>query len=351
MTTLDAALNELLVDPLRKLPRDGSVLAWVGPAMPEDLLAATRRPVVHLPWRTGFETPQASAWIESGFPRWAHSMLEDWASGRFDDIGDVVFSRGGDAGQRLYYYVCELQRSGRLRGPRPWLCDVALIPRELSLRHTAQALRTLGAALGVDEPALRAGIDETNARRGRLAELGAARVDQGPLHEKLLRADLFTDLRSVWSGGVPPVTGAARRRVLLAGSAPPDARLHEAVEQGGASVIAEWHDRAPCRLGDTIDAGDEPWLALARQAHAQVVGPRSHGDAAAALLAAAKAARAEAVVLWLAREDEALAWRVPAQRAALAQAGLPALVLPASQGEGADGAPEAITRFIEGLSS
>jgi hypothetical protein len=44
----------------------------------------------------------------------------------------------------------------------------------------------------------------------------------------------------------------------------------------------------------------------------------------------ARSARAAAAILWLTREDEALAWQVPAQRKALAAAGIPALILPAT---------------------
>jgi hypothetical protein len=59
----------------------------------------------------------------------------------------------------------------------------------------------------------------------------------------------------------------------------------------------------------------------------------------------ATATRAAAVILWLTREDEALAWAVPAQRKALAEAGIPALILPAARWLAEDAALQQITEF------
>jgi hypothetical protein len=59
--------------------------------------------------------------------------------------------------------------------------------------------------------------------------------------------------------------------------------------------------------------------------------------------------QAGAVLLWLTREDEALAWKVPAQRAQLAAARIPALVMTARRWDGSDGAADEIQRFLENL--
>ena len=56
-------------------------------------------------------------------------------------------------------------------------------------------------------------------------------------------------------------------------------------------------------------------------------------------------ARADAVILWLTREDEGLAWHVPVMRQALAAANLPALVLPAASWRADDGVPGRIEDF------
>jgi hypothetical protein len=66
-------------------------------------------------------------------------------------------------------------------------------------------------------------------------------------------------------------------------------------------------------------------------------------------VARAAGARATAVVLWLTREDEGLGWQLPAQRRALAEAGIATLALPAARWQADDGALEAIGEFCEGL--
>src|SRR5690606_23352060 len=109
--------------------RSAAPVAYVGCDLPPDLALATERTFSHLPWRAGRATPWADRWLERSFPGWARSMLEDWAAGEYDFFDAVIFSRGDDATQRLYYYVCELQRRGRLGGPRPLVLDVACIPR------------------------------------------------------------------------------------------------------------------------------------------------------------------------------------------------------------------------------
>jgi hypothetical protein len=350
MTTLEYELDALLADPLRAARADGQAIGHVGADVPLDLLLATGRAVGHLPWIADRPTPRADAWLESSFPGWARSILEDWATGRFDCFSQVVFSRGNDVTQRLYYYVCELQRCGRLAGPVARIFDVAYIPRDSSLRHTQAGLRRLAAQLHVDAPMLADGIVRANRVRESFAALAAARTGQGPLYEKLGRAGLFADVAPLLAAHPLRPSSTARRRVLLAGSMPPDDRLHRAVEAGGASLIAELHEFAPARLGAWIDATTaDPFEAIARQRRSGVLGPRSFDDAATQLRDAAQRVRAGAVVLWLTQDDEARSWHVPAQRAALAAAGVPALVLTARRWTADDGVMEEIATFLGGL--
>jgi hypothetical protein len=58
---------------------------------------------------------------------------------------------------------------------------------------------------------------------------------------------------------------------------------------------------------------------------------------------------AEAVILWQIEEDESQAWHLPAQRAALAAAGVPALVMTRRDWLARDGVLEEIRAFLEGI--
>ena len=78
-------------------------------------------------------------------------------------------------------------------------------------------------------------------------------------------------------------------------------------------------------------------------------GTRAFADRTTALIDAGTRVAAEAIVLWVTEEDEALAWDVVRQRAALTAANLPHLVLIRRRWDGDDGAAEQICRFLQEL--
>jgi hypothetical protein len=333
----------ILGSPLNALHEGG--LGFVGPDICIDLLLASGRTFGHLPWNVQGATPFADQWLESSFPGWSRSILQQWHEGAFDGLHAVVFSRSDDASQRLYYYVRELQQRGLLKGPRPLILDLALVPRESSFEHTAASVASLARDLAVDDAALRAGVAQADALRVKLNHLQRHRAADGVFFERLARAALWSDPTKWIDSVTMPASGDARR-VLLAGSVPPDERLHRAVEVAGSSVVAETHMHALGRLGKPL-ASPESSAArhVARQLIATATGPRAFLDRAQWIVSQAREARAAAVILWLTREDEGLAWHVPAMRQALAEANLPALVLPAASWRADDGVPGRIEAF------
>jgi len=289
-------------------------IAHVGPNLPQDLLRATGRHAGPLPFDPERPTPAADRWMESKFAPWARAILEGWAAGDYDGIGQVVFSRADDSAQRLYYYLCELQRRGLVAGPEALICDIAKVPRTSSLARTVYSLRRLAKRLDVAHEALARAIDACNAERAHSS---------------------------------PPSAG---RCCLLAGTAPPDRRLHEAAARAGFAASGPTLVETWTELGAVVDdAGEDPVSALARQVHADPAGPRSFADPGAALLQAIADSGAEAVVLWQIEEDEAQAWHLPAQRAALAREGLPALVMTRRDWLARDGAADEIAAFLQGI--
>jgi hypothetical protein len=287
------------------------MIAYVGPGLPHDLLAAA----APLGWSIDREMPRAARWMENRFPLWAHSILEDWADGAFDQLDAVVFSRADDSAQRLYYYLCELRRVGDLAGPEPLIFDGASAARASSLDWTIAGVRKLAARLSLDDAAVEAGIAATNARRHVLP--GEA-VDQ-------------------------PVC-------LLTGTAPPDQRLHTVVARAGWHACGPTLDEQWRDTGTVVEtASGDPCAAIGRQLHGARSGSRAFFDRAEALLATARSVSARAVVLWLVAEEEAQVWHVPAQWCALDAAGLPVLVMAGRDWRADDGSADDIARFLEGL--
>ena len=172
-------IERVLADAVHRLKAGG--IGFVGPDVPIEVLLATQRPFGHLRWRAEGATPFADRFLETSFPFWARSILEQWQAGTFDGIASVVFSRADDASQRLYYYVAELQRRGLLRGPEIAMFDIAHVARASSEAHTVAAIVKLCHVLQVNTAALHGAIEQAKRLRDRLATIDAGRHSDGPL--------------------------------------------------------------------------------------------------------------------------------------------------------------------------
>ncbi|MBO9580418.1 MAG: hypothetical protein J7498_05965 [Sphingobium sp.] len=295
-------------------------IATVGADIPLDILNASARFAGPLSWSLDRATPKADAWLESKFTPWARSILQDWADGQFDALAQVIFSRSDDNSQRLYYYICELRARGLVSGPEPLIFDVARLQRTSSRDHLAAQVRKLADRLGLDDKDLERGIAATNADRRILAAKGEKHAND--------------------------------QVCLLAGTAPPDRRLHKAVEMAGwspsgATLADLWRDAGPI-----VEEGTgHPVEAIASQLHATQVGPRGFYDSAARIRQHATDIDASAAVLWYTEEEEALVWHLPAQRRALEQAGVAVLTLTRRDWAARDGAAEEIMNFLEDLNA
>lgn len=295
-----------------------SGIATVGADIPRDLLHATGRHVGPLGWRLDRPTPNADAWLESKFTPWARSIMQDWSEGRFDDLETVIFSRSDDNSQRLYYYICELRERGSLAGPEPLIFDVARLLRPSSRDHMTAQVQKLADRFGLNDAAIERAIVETNAyRRTRSAESGKA-----------------------------PINSVC----LLAGTAPPDRRLHGMIEDAGwtaaGPTLADlWRDPG----GPVPEGTGRPVDAIAGQIYATQRGPRGFYDSAARIAQQAADVGASAAILWYTEEEEALVWHLPAQRRALEQAGVPLLTLTRRDWAARDGVDREIDQFLKEL--
>lgn len=349
MSVIEERLTAALGDPLRDAS-SGGALGYVGLDIPPDLLLAGNAASCHLPIRVPRDPSRTAIWLESSFPQWAHSILESWREGEFACFDQVIFSRGDDASHRLYYYICELQRQGRIGGPQALVYDVARIPRESSRRYSADALRHLASRLGLDAAALMRGVQKANEWRQRFADIRLRRRGLGSFYERLVRASLYTDPCELLRDWTPDPEEPSGGAVILAGSTPPDERIHRLVEQAGWNIVEELYDRSLTRLGTEVDitAADLP-RAITDRWLAQHFTARDFHDPAAELLEAVQRTKAHAVILWCTREDDALAWRVVAQRTALERAGIASLVLVARSWAFDDGADVEIQSFLGGI--
>jgi benzoyl-CoA reductase/2-hydroxyglutaryl-CoA dehydratase subunit BcrC/BadD/HgdB len=339
MTPLLQLLDATLADPLhhaRRLAQSGEHMVGMASAdLPAELVLAARALPVSLPALADTATPLADRYLESSFSPAAKSIVDQWLAGRFDFMKSVIFPRANDSLQRTYYYLCELRRRGLAAGPTPLLYDIAKIPRSTSAKHSIESTRRLAHDLGSEGAALGIAIQQRNRRRELLREFRALRLNtaasiSGQWAERIGRladaceAAEFDQALKRWMQ--TPIGDWRGPRLLLAGSAPPDDRLHCAVETGGGRVVDEFGDHALDRLGDDI-AIDDPLNAIAAHYAELPTGSRSFRNWPQSLCARARSSQVQGVILWAIEEDESLVWSVPGIRGALAAAGIPLLEL------------------------
>jgi hypothetical protein len=326
------------------------VIGYLGDGLPIALLLAAGALPVRLRGRPDADTSRADAFVESSFPTEHRVIASQWLAGELDHLDAVVFSRSDDGGQRLYYYLCELQRRGMCGGPRPLLFDGAGLPRESSLEHTHASVRLLATELGTKSGALPAALERVAASRQMLHAACEQARAASPLAGSFVWGLQFIagcDWREDFAERARQWIRQARRmnaprRVLLSGDALPDDQIHVALEDMGASVVLDLtasHFPNPASTREPLEAlavasqhCESPALSMRRD-------PRWLADAA-------REHRIDAAVLWLSEQDEALPWEIARQIRALRADGVPALLLARQSWRMTAGTLDQVTSFL-----
>lgn len=355
-TTYLDHLRGLLADPLqvaRASARQGRhVVGYVGDEIPVALILAAGAMPVAVRADERSPTPRADEILESAFTPPLRAIAEQWLGGHLDFMESVVFSRADDSAQRLYYYLCELQRRGRCGGPRPLLYDIAKIARPASASHSRDSTQRLARELGATATPLADAVGRVAQRESLIADLRSRCQADAPLSGALAwrirqaagadwREDFDIDTQR-WLTTAP--TLSRPRRIVLAGDPPPDDSLHAAIEAAGGSVALELSHSFATLPTDGIASLD----ALADQFHARLTPVLAMREDRDWLVNRAREVRADAVVCWLIEEDEALPWEISRQMRRLHEERIPALLL-ARQRRHEAGARGALTEFIGGL--
>jgi len=359
MTELTSWLDDiraLLDDPL-SVARDAAasgqlVIGYVGRDVPIELVLASQACPVRLWGLTDTDT-SADCYLETAFTPESRSICEQWLCGDLDFIDAVVFPRSNDAAQRLYYYLCELQRCGRTHGPTPLMFDVSTIERSTSFDHTLAATKRLARALQIDVSSLSSSIARFQKRGDVLNKVMESRMTPDALRGSeaftvLCAADL--DWRETFDRQIEQHLGTAprivsQRRVLFAGNMPPDSRIHLAVEQSGGNIVRELieHHHNDLIIGPDILAD------IARRHHQGATLAQQMLASSTLLVDAAREANAQGVIIWAIEEDETLPWEIPRQAATLRTAGMPVLVLSRQAWRADEAVLAQISEFVASL--
>ncbi len=360
---LETLVTNTLHDPLAaaRLFRQagGRVIGYVGAEIPVELIIASGAMPLQVPVFDVKEITLANRYLENSFEPTIRAAAERYLRGDLDFLDAIVFPRSNDSAQRLYYYLCELRRTHGVSGPPPLIYDLAKIPRDSSRAYSEQATRRLAKILGVEESRLPKAIALRNRRRELMAAADDARIRQrnvqGSFIDRVFRIADFCDRAefdialSGWLESNREKGEIHGPRLLLAGSAPSDERLHLAVESAGGNVVAELGDFAAFSAQLPLIPEDGSCAALAAHYCSLPHGPRAFIDRAEVTLACARNAQVDGVILWLLEQEEAVVWDVPAQQKALASAGIPTLSLVRRCWDVSDGALDDIVSFTKDL--
>jgi hypothetical protein len=328
---------------LRQDPQDAArvvagagqrVVGYVSDDVPVALILASGAHPVRLRGPANASTANVDSFVESSFAPELRAIADQWLRGGLDHLDAVVFARGDDSGQRLYYYLCELQRRGVCAGPRPLLYDIASLARGASVEHTLESTRLLATQLGVSAAMLPSALERVREREGLMRAVRARRLLPAPLAGSAAWACEFAaacDWRGAFDESARAWLEAAPlmhmpKRVLLAGDPPPDDQLHTAIEAAGASIVLELTTSVPA-AGAAERPPREPIAAIAEEFQRRESPAISMRRDGRWLADAALDHRADSLLLWLSEQNEALPWEVPRQVRALRAAGIPVLLL------------------------
>lgn len=313
----------------------GRVVGYMTANAPVELIEAAGMFPLRLDGGGLSETPRTDAFMERLFDPSVRGVSERLLRGDLDFLDALVLPRTVDSVQRLYYYLCEQERTGAARLPKLLLFDLLHTPYYSSAEHNYASLLRLRDALDAraDEEALRQAIGASNARRALLAQCidaglrGVERLHLIAASQRMLAKDFLAtiaDLPAALQGR--SLNGV---RVVIAGNGPDTEDLHSAIEAAGCVVVGDYHDRGELSLGAPIDEALPPLRAISDHYHRHIASARTFPAKPEALAAFAAERRAEAVVFFFYAEEEVLTWEYPGQRDALAKIGVPGILLAA----------------------
>lgn len=329
------------------------MIGYVGHDIPVDLILAANALPIAIQGRAGHGTPNADRYLEPTFLPAIRSIAEQWLTGELDDIDAVVFTRSDDSAQRLYYYLCELQRRGLCKGPAPLMYDLASGDRASSEAHTIAATRALGQSLGASEDALHDAMQRVRERMALM--LAATRTTliappaRGSFVQKTIRAaerDWSVEFDQFLSAQDPSPAAVDALRLMLVGSVPSDERLHEIAESHSANIVATINTQTPHGYDSTPNKSD-PYRTIARRCRAHPWRAMLHSPEL--IRERARESQVAGVVLWTVAEDTGLAWVCPPLERALRASGTEVLTLTMQSWDVSSATLDALQQFVRTL--
>jgi benzoyl-CoA reductase/2-hydroxyglutaryl-CoA dehydratase subunit BcrC/BadD/HgdB len=318
-------------------------VACIGTSIPAEVIRASGFAVRWVVARPFEPTPEADAYLESGYGPEMRSILERVLSGELDDAVLLVLDRSF---RDVFYYLKELVRLGLAPTLPPLQMVDLFLTQDLAVgQHNRGQVARLLAALdrvgGVrcTEERLRDQVAATNHQVHELQLLQQHRlrgaIDGTPGFRAMaagaaLEPRRHTELLGRLNADLDGLRDTARPRILLwTGEALFHDELHEALASVGGQVVDESDAWSASAQQPIAQGGDSPLDAIVAHAHRASVGPelRPYEARAERFRAALAAAAPDVVVFYVPPNDSLFGWDYPPLRdAAVAAGATPVLI-------------------------
>jgi len=325
----------------------GKVVGYLSNNVPLEIIYAAGMMPYHLDGKPNVPTPLADEFMEPAFDPLTRSIFERVLSDEFDFLDAIVLPRTNDAQQRLYYYLCEIERSyPQYKLPPVYLLDMLHTQRPTSdahnammIQHFKQFIESVSGNPVADEN-LTQSVSLYNRLRDALLRVTRLRSRSPAAISGVETQHLYGAVRSL-----PPEQSLAlvldfiqtaegrelaandnRPRIVIAGNGFDHDGLHQLIEKHNAVVVGDYHAMGNHFLTARVTENDEPLVAICQHYHYQTLSCRSfiHPDD---VVTFAEQQKADGIIFHYMLREEALTWHYPKQSRAAQQAGLKTLLL------------------------
>lgn len=296
---------------------DAPVVGVLGRGVPLELVEATGARPVRLRGDVALDTGGADELLGRGIDPAANAVLAALLHDGFAGLRGIVVANDSEASLRVYFVLRELARVEPGAGVPPLhLLDVAHLDRAASRAYTRAEFADTAAVLAEWTGAAFDG-DRLGAVIARRED---ARTSLAALRAEVAGSTFLTARLAVDESGVlerPEPVAAGGPRLILSGSGHDAPDVTAAIESAGARLVGDDHPDGELGLAlrsatPDLDGLADRYAADGPTSHR--ASPRERAEHLARLVAERKA---DGVLVYVRRLDDAPLWDVAAQRAAV----------------------------------
>ena len=316
-------------------------------SVPVELMLAADLSPVRLVGDPARGSVRADAYMEEFFDGEIRAIFEAMLAGDHAAMDLVVIPRSSEVYLQLYYFLLEIPRwEPEAKLPPIHLFDLLQTPRWTSARYDMGRMKAFADRLAeaggatVDDERLAQAIRTVNQVRALLTQVsqlwrGRPRCLSGVDALKVIggvgileREEMVLALEALLADPPMPLPEGGPR-VMIKGSPQHDPRFTALVESCGVSVVAHDHVAGDRLFETPVSTEGNPWEALVHRYQREIPGPRAYPQAREdqRMLALARQAEVDGVVIIHDEWDDTLGWEYPDQKTLLDANGIPSLFL------------------------